>query len=445
MGSSNSTGLVRAIGRWSLAALLINSIVGSGIFGLPSAVAAQVGLASPWAYLIAAAGIGVIMACFAEVASQFREAGGPYLWARAAFGQFLGIQMGWLIWLVRLTGAAAAANLFTSYLAQFLPSAGHGSGRALTLTLLVGTLAAVNYRGVAGGARVSNIFVVAKLVPLGGFAIAGLLFIALRHGTTPSLLPTSAPFDKWLEACLLLVFAYGGFEGGLTPMSEARDPRHDAPFAIGISLLTTATLFTAIQYVVVHVLADPTGTDRPLAVAAEGFLGHAGASFIAVGGLLSLTGYLSSQMLHVPRLSYAMAEQGDFPAIFGAIHPRHRTPYASILFFAAVTWIVAMIGSFRWNVGLSAVGRLVAYLLVCAALPTLRIRRPQADAWRLPAGWLFAALGMGFAAVIVTRMSWQESYFLLGTAAIALLNWLAVRGRRSPGGHDASRTASANQ
>src|SRR5678815_1883772 len=99
--------LVRAIGRWSLTSLVINSIIGSGIFGLPSDIMRRVGNGAPFAYLIATIGMGLIMASFAEVASQFRDAGGPYLYARAAFGRFAGVQMGWFAYLARITGAAA--------------------------------------------------------------------------------------------------------------------------------------------------------------------------------------------------------------------------------------------------------------------------------------------------------------------------------------------------
>src|ERR1039458_7269808 len=89
--------LVRAIGRWSLTALAVNSVIGSGIFGLPSTVAGYLGKRSTIAVLIAGAAMGVIMACFAEVASQFSEAGGPYLYARTAFGRLTGILVGWIL------------------------------------------------------------------------------------------------------------------------------------------------------------------------------------------------------------------------------------------------------------------------------------------------------------------------------------------------------------
>ncbi len=121
--SAGQAGLLRAIGRWSLAALAVNSIIGSGIFGLPATVAALLGKQSVAAVLIAGAAMGVIMACFAEVASQFSEAGGPYVYARTAFGRLTGILVGWMLYLAQTAAPAANANLFVIYLAEFWPAA----------------------------------------------------------------------------------------------------------------------------------------------------------------------------------------------------------------------------------------------------------------------------------------------------------------------------------
>jgi APA family basic amino acid/polyamine antiporter len=115
--------LVRDIGRWSLAALTVNCIIGSGVFGLPAVLAGLLGRASVLAVIVAAIAMGVIMACFAEVTSRFSETGGPYLYAREAFGRFMGIQVAWLVWFVRLTACAANANLFVVYLGEFWPRA----------------------------------------------------------------------------------------------------------------------------------------------------------------------------------------------------------------------------------------------------------------------------------------------------------------------------------
>jgi amino acid transporter len=105
--------LIRAIGRWSLVALVVNSIIGSGVFGLPSTVAALIGNYSPYAVLAAGVGMSIIIACFAEVASRFHQAGGPYLYARVAFGRLMGIQTAWMLWLGQVAAPAANANLFT--------------------------------------------------------------------------------------------------------------------------------------------------------------------------------------------------------------------------------------------------------------------------------------------------------------------------------------------
>jgi basic amino acid/polyamine antiporter, APA family len=434
MYQQESLGLIRAMGRWTLTALVINSIIGSGIFGLPSVVAGYMGKQSPLAYLAAAAGIGVVIGCFAEVASQFGAAGGPYLYAREAFGRFIGIEIGWLLWLVRLTGAAAAADLFTNYLAEFWPAVQEPVARLSVLAVLIGSLAAVNVRGVKSGAAASNVFTVAKLGALILFAIAGGVFLLRAHPPIPGVLQsgTSVPIRNWLEAVLVLLFAYGGFEGAVIPMAEAKDPRHDAPFALLVALVTVTLLFCAIQYVVVGVLPGAAVTDRPLAAAARQFAGTAGAALISAGALISVYGYLTAQMLHTPRLTFALGEKGDFPRFFARIHSKFHTPHISILAFAGIVWCLAAAGSFTWNVFLSSVGRLFIYGFTCAALPVLRRKYPDAHAYRLPAGNLFAVLGVLFVVLLASRMNRGEGIAILVTMSIAIANWLWARnGRRA--------------
>src|SRR5579863_9964887 len=200
--------LLRAIGRWSLVALVVNSILGSGIFGLPSTVAALIGNSSPYAVLAAGAGMGVIIGCFAEVASRFQEAGGPYLYARVAFGRMMGIQTAWMLWLGQVSAPAANANLFVIYLGEFWPHAKDLLPRAIILTVLIGLLSVINIRGVRAGAQVSNLFTAAKLVPLFATIVLGLVVLQSHHwilATAPIASPGAGP---WLKAMLLLVFAY---------------------------------------------------------------------------------------------------------------------------------------------------------------------------------------------------------------------------------------------
>jgi APA family basic amino acid/polyamine antiporter len=420
--------LIRAIGRWSLTALVINSIIGSGIFGLPSTVAGLIGDYSPYAVLAAGAGMSVIIGCFAEVASRFQQAGGPYLYARVAFGRLMGIQTAWMLWLGQVAAPAANANLFVIYLGEFFPHARDPLPRAFILTVLVGLLAFINIRGVRGGAQVSNLFTAAKLVPLFAVIILGVMVLHNHHWAIATAPGESPNTSQWLKAMLLLVFAYGGFETALAPMSEAKNPRRDAPFALFTALLACTVIYALIQWVVVGVLPNAVQSQRPLADVARLAVGPIGAALVAIGALISFYGYLSAKILAMPRVPFALAEQGDFPKAFAAVHRRFHTPYVSILVFAGMVWGLALIGDFKWNVTLSAVARLLYYGVGCAALPRLRRKQPNgANAlFQLPAGNFLAVLGVILCVILATRVDFGQSMILVATIALAFVNWAVV-------------------
>ncbi len=429
-------GLVRAIGHWSLAALIVNCIIGSGVFGLPSVLAGLLGRASVLAVLLAAAAMGVIMACVAEVASRFAETGGPYLYAREAFGRFMGIQVAWLVWFVRMTASAANANLFVTYVGEFWAQATRPIPKALILTLLIGVLAAINFRGVRAGTHVSNAFTAAKVGALGLVCVAGVIYLAATHHMI-SQAHVWPGANAWERAMVLLVFAYGGFEAALVSAGEAKDPRRDMPFGLFAALVTCAVIYGLIQWVVVAVLPDPGHSVRPLADVARIVMGHGGAALIAAGALFSTYGYLSGNMLATPRVTFALAERGDFPSFFGKVHPRFRTPYVSILVFAVLVWLFAWFGSFAGNATLSAGSRLFYYGVICAAVPVLRRKKNTLAVFELPGGnataFVISGLGVLICAGLLTRIEYNKSLILVAAVAVALLNWLAVRGRQTAG------------
>jgi basic amino acid/polyamine antiporter, APA family len=423
--TSPQTGLVRAIGHWSLAALAVNSVIGSGIFGLPATVAGLLGRRSVLAVLIAGAAMGVIMACFAEVASQFSEAGGPYLYARTAFGRLAGILVGWMLYLAQTAAPAANANLFVIYLAEFWPAAKEPWPRFVILTLLVGVLAAINARGARQGTTVSNVFTVAKLLPLLMVVLAGAAVTMIHPAPWGAAGPMSA--SAWMKAMVLLIFAYGGFESALAPMSEAKDPGRDAAFALFVALVACTVIYALVQWVVVGVLGPGATTDRPLAEVARITMGNRGAALVAIGALVSVYGYLSAKLLGMPRVTFALAKGGDLPSLFGAVSPRFHTPWFSILFYAAAVWGLAMGGSFAWNVTLSVVARLFYYAVICGALIALRRKQPLAAGLRLPGGPVLAVLGIGIAVALATQVDLSKSLILAATVGAALLNWIWAR------------------
>jgi amino acid transporter len=381
--------------------------------------------------------MALVVACFAEVASRFGQAGGPYLYTRVAFGRVAGIEMAWLTYLVRLTAAATNANLFVIYLAEFWPAA---TGRVYTpvvLAFMLFPLALANYRGVGAGLNVSSVFTVGKLVPLVIFIVAGgVWFLETGGKGSAGTLPPPADLHVWMEVVLLLVFAYGGFEAALVPLGEAKDPRRDAPIALFSALGTCALLYTLVQAVVTAALEDPGASPRPLAAAAAVTMGPAGTVLMVLGALLSVYGYLAGAALNVPRLTYAMAEQGDLPSRFGAVHPKFRSPHVSVVLFTALVWAFASAGGFLQNLTLSAVSRLFTYAAVCVALIVLRRRErssPEVSPpwFRIPGGTVVALLGLSFSMILALRMSQREIAILAGTLLLGLLHWGLVRRRMS--------------
>jgi len=194
-----------------------------------------------------------------------------------------------------------------------------------------------------------------------------------------------------------------------------------------VALALVALLYTGVQFVTMATLPGAASSARPLAGAAQRFLGPAGATAVALAALVSTYGYLSANLLHAPRVTFALAEQGDFPSFLGAIHPKYRTPYLSILLYAMVLFAFAALGNFQWNAMLSAVSRLAIYGLMALAVPVLRRRDDGKAQFLLPVPYAFSGFALLFSVVLITRMGLGEFYVVATTCVIALVNWLFAR------------------
>jgi len=383
--------LVRGIRRWDLVAICINGIIGAGIFGLPSKVYALIGTYSIIAFVVCALVVALIILCFAEVSSRFEGTGGPYLYAREAFQPAVAFEIGWLIWLVRVTAFAANCNLLINYLSFFWMQATAPLWRASIIVLVVAVLALINVLGIRQAAIVSNIFTVGKLVPIVIFIAVGLFFLN-PQAYVPGPGPTTAAFSK---SVLLLIYAFTGFEMATIPAGEVKDPQRNLPRALLIAIFVVAVLYIGIQIVCVGTLPELAESQKPLADAGSHFLGTAGGAIISAGAIVSIIGNLNILLLAGSRLSFAMAEQKQLPAFIGIIHTKFFTPYVSILITAALMLLLTLKTSFVAALTISAIARLVTYGATCLALPVFRASREAPPAaFRLPGGTIIAILSL---------------------------------------------------
>lgn len=409
-------------------AIALNGVVGSGIFVLPATVAALMGPASPTAYLVAALLTALVVLCFAEAGSRFEETGGPYLYAREAFGGFVGFEVGWMFFLSRLAATAAIANAFVAYTGDFAPALAAGAARAALLTVVLAGLTAINVAGVRYGTAAVNVLTIAKLGPLLLFVTAGLwLTEATRHSVIDL---RQAPALR--EASLLLIFAFGGFENASVPAEEARRPRHDVPIALVAAILITAVLYVLIQMVALAALPALARDATPLASAARAFLGPAGGTVIAVGALVSTVGSLSALALIGPRILYALAAGGHLPAPLARVHPRFRTPHVSVVVFALCAWMAAVAGSFAELVAISAIARLLFSATTCVAVPVLRRKRDRQGAFVIPGGPVVPLVGAAVSVWLLTGITRAQAMAGATALAIGIALYGIIRGARRP-------------
>ena len=169
--------LHRALGRWDLTAIGVNQTIGGAVFLMPSQIAAAVGAWSPVAIVGGTVVTMVVALSLAEVSSRFDRTGGPYLYARTAFGRFVAFEVGWMQWFTRVTSHASVANGLAMALAYYWTGAARGVGRVAVITTITAILTIINITGIKQGSRTINALTVAKLLPLGVFIAVGLWFL----------------------------------------------------------------------------------------------------------------------------------------------------------------------------------------------------------------------------------------------------------------------------
>ena len=242
--------LRRALGKWDLSAIGINQVIGGAVFAMPATVAANSGRWSPVLVVVVGAASLLIAATFAEVGSRFDATGGPYLYARAAFGRFIAFEVGWMLWFTRVASWATVVNILVASLGFYWPALTTGTHHTAVLAATIAALAVINILGIRQSAVAVNLLTIGKLLPLAIFIVVGLFFVEparLRPEGSLTVEQTSA-------AALFLIYAFGGYEVVPVVAGETKDPRGAVPFALVTTILVVTAVLALAQVVALSAL-----------------------------------------------------------------------------------------------------------------------------------------------------------------------------------------------
>ena len=416
MSTGQDGGLLRVVSRWEIVALSVNDVIGSGVYViLPVAAAALLGPASIWAILAAGLAVLLLVLCFAEAGSRFDTAGGAYIYTRAAFGELVGFEVGWMTWIARITTVSGLSVFFARAVGYFWPAAREGAGRWITILLALGLLTGVNLRGVKTGARAAVILTWGKILPLVLFAAVGFFWISWSR-VFPVPMPEARNFGK---AALLVLFAYAGFENTPALAGEFQNPKRDVPFALLVMIALVTVIYTLVQLVAIGSIAELGTSQTPLAEAATRMIGPIGGLIMTVGTALSVLGTMNNTVLVGPRYLYALAERGTLPAVFASLHPRWRTPWVAILTQTCLALALMATGTAEQLAELSVVARLATYVGTAASVPVLRRKLPDGDRTiRLPGGPIIPLAALAICLVFLSSATARN--LVAGVIALAV-------------------------
>jgi amino acid transporter len=408
-----SGSLVRAIGTFGLAAGIINITIGGGIFRLPANVAGSLGAAAPIAYLVCAAAMGLIVFCIADAGRRVSLTGGPYAYVGTAFGPYAAFISGVLLWMLGTFATAAVSTVFASSLGLLAPAL---AGRSMEIGVLAVAYVfwtMVNLRGVALGVRLNSAATIAKLLPLLLVAIGGAFFIRAEN-LRIEVMPAAADVAR---TCLLLIFAFAGIECALVPSGEVRDTARTVPRAIALAMAGITLLYIALQMVAQGILGSglAEASVAPLADAAGASLGGWARSLLLAGATVSMFGYLGGMTLSMPRMLFALAQDGFLPRTLATIHPIHRSPQPAIVAQSLLALGLAVSGTFEKLAIFANVSALALYF--GCALAAWRLRKPGEHGAGSAVPWL----ACGVIAWLLTGLTRDEWLGFGGCLAFASL------------------------
>jgi len=424
MPTRDAEALQRGLGLKEASAIIVGTIIGTGIFIVPNTIAREVG--APGAVLavwLLAGGMSLLGAfTYAELGAAFSRVGGEYVYLRLAYGPFWGFLYGWTQFLVIKTGSIAAlAAGFAIYLGHFLPLS-EGESKAVAVACVL-VLSVVNCRGVRVGGAVQAGLTALKVALLLG--LVGLIF-AIGDGTTAHYRPLwpTAEHGQWFGrlgvALVAALWAYDGWNNVNMVAGEIVNPARTIPRALVLGTLAVILVYLLanLAYFYVLPLAAIRASERVAADAAERVLGPAGAALVSLAILISILGALNGSILSGARIFYAMAADGLFFRAIARVHERFRVPHVAILAQAAWASLLAASGTYQQLFTYVIFAAWVFYGLTTVGCLSLRRKFPEVERpFRTP-GYPIVPLLFGAMALALTASTFagapRESAIGLG-------------------------------
>jgi APA family basic amino acid/polyamine antiporter len=416
--------LKRSLTAWDLTLLGIGAIIGTGIFVLTGTAAAnQAGPAITMSYLAAGLACAFAALCYAEFASMIPVAGSAYTYAYATLGELVAWMIGWDLILEYAVGSMTVAIGWSGYMQRLLAGVGIELPTALAAappvgvinllaTLIVLVIMVLLVIGVRESARANAVMVAIKMAAVLFFIAAGATFVKPENWSP------FAPYG-WsgiMAAGGVVFFAYIGFDAVSTTAEEARNPKRDLPIGIIASLVVCTILYLSVAAVltgIVPVVQYRTAADAlpgvpvispeesvrflnaPVAYALSVINQDWAAYLVSAGAVAGITSVLLVMLLSQPRIFFAMSRDGLLPQGVSKVHPRFGTPYITTIITCVIVAVVAGFTQIQVVGEMTSIGTLFAFVVVCAAVLTLRIKRPDAPRpFRVPGGPIFPVLGI---------------------------------------------------
>lgn len=438
--------LPRRLGVWSAAAVLVGSVIGSGIFRVPSAIATEVGSVGAVMLVWVA---GAMVALFgaltiAELASIFPRTGGIYVFLKETYGPIPAFLFGWTqLLVIRPSALGAISLIFAEYLHYLVPEElkGFVPVRVVAAAAIIG-LAVANIRSVTWGAFVQNASTVAKVLALLGLALLAFLLGDGGSGALSSSV-SFAPLSwgGFGVAVIAVLWAYDGWADLTFMAGEVRDPGRTLPRALlgGTLAIVGVYLLVNLAYLYLLPVEEMAGSKLVATAAAEKIFMTAGASVVAAMVMVSAFGALNGSTMTGPRIFFAMADDGLFFRPIAGVHSKYQTPYMAIGLAAALGVIYVSVRSFEQLADAFILGIWPFYILAVGAVFILRRRRPDLERpYRtvgypvVPLVFMLASIAMLLNSLIRQPGTTMISFGVIAAGIPAYHIWRSISARRRP-------------